>query len=354
MSERPSSRLLPGNRIGKYTITGLLGRGRKTEVYRAFHPDLKREVAIKLYSPQGEKTPELTACFRREVQAIAALKHPNIVRIYDFDSGGDYYYLVMEFIEGTNLRDLLSLHRTGLNREDALRIFSQLASAVAFAHDQGVVHGNITPDNVLLDTNQRPVLMDFRIPCLVENDQAAFDTPGEGSPTYLAPEQITQGPLNIRSDIYALGIVFYEMITGDVPFKGDTRESVLSQHLNTPPTPPSVLSIGLDPRIEHVILKALNKNPVDRYHSPRDMLVDLEREEAAGQYETLNIDREMVGAVRKRQSEIMRFEMSRTDDARLENLSSGKPSFFQLYFRFIILGVILTIIFIIGLIILLA
>lgn len=236
MSEKKT---FSGLTLGKYTIQGLIGRGRKTEVYRTFHPDLKRDAALKIFFPSAPKTPELAASFRREAQAVAALKHPNIVQVYDFDIKDDHYYMVMELIEGTSLRDLISADPTGLDRDNTVRIFSQIASAVAYAHDQKTVHGNLKPDNVLLDASQRPVLTDFTLPCMMEHGQVVPDTAGSSIPTYLSPEQISQGTVDAQSDMYALGILLYEIATGDVPFKGDTRARIADQHLKAAPTPPS-------------------------------------------------------------------------------------------------------------------
>lgn len=313
MSENKSaSGFNAGQRIGKYTLRQLIGRGRKTEVYRAFHPEFKREVAIKIFFPGIDLTTDIAQRFRQETRAIAAVKHPNVIRIFDYGAEGQVFFLVMELVLGTTLRDMLSARPTGLDREDTLRIFSEITSAVASAHDQNIIHGNIKPDNVLIDPTRRPVVSDFSIPLLRQSDPTNADLIANIAPAYLAPEQITGSEIGVSGDIYALGILLYEMVTGDVPFKG-SRESVMSQHLHTAPTPPSQINVGLDPRIEYVILKALNKTPADRYASTRDMLADLEREEEASPYETLNLDRDTAQEVRKRRSEVVRFHRSRVE-----------------------------------------
>jgi serine/threonine protein kinase len=304
MSEN-RSQLVPGAKLGQYTLGALLGRGRDTEVFRVFSHELKRDAALKVYHPALEQLS--SAQFKSEIGTIAALKHPNIMRLYDFGVEGEWYYIVMELIEGTGLRDVLSAHPTGLGRDKTLLIFSQIASAVACAHDQHVVHGNIKPDNVLMDHSQRPVLTDFNIPCLRERGDAfRFSTPA-----YLAPEQAAEGTALPQSDIYALGILLYEMVTGDVPFKGSAYSEIASQHLSAAPKPPGQIVIGLDPRIESAILKALSKNPPERYESARDMLGAMESQESAEQFQTVSLTRDQV---QKRRSEIKRFEQSRLDE----------------------------------------
>ncbi|MBN2303557.1 MAG: serine/threonine protein kinase [Anaerolineae bacterium] len=302
--------LLPGSKLDKYTIERLTGRGKTTEVYRALHPDYNNTVAIKLYHHAPEQRAEVMAHFRQDIAMIATLKHPNIIRIYDFGHHHNALFVVMEFVAGTRLRDMISSHPTGLNREDALRIFSQIASAVAYVHDQGIVHGNLQPDNILLDPTTRPVLIDFNIPCLAESKR--FGALSNRIPTYLSPHQIRQQTATPACDIYALGILLYEMITGDVPFKGQTYASVAEQHKNTLPTPPGQIAVGLDPRIEQAILKALNKIPDMRHTTARAMLHELENKET-NQFETLSLTRNQITQRSKRRSEIIRFEQSRSD-----------------------------------------
>ncbi len=308
MSEN-KAQLMPGAKLGPYTLGALLGRGRDTEVYRASSPDLKHDAALKIYYADPGRLSSAT--FRNEVGVIAALKHPNIMRLYDYSTEDSRYYIVMELIEGTGLRDLLSAHPTGLERAEALRLFSQLASAVACAHDQKVVHGNIKPDNVLLDHSQRPVLTDFNIPCLRESGDAFRAT----TPAYIAPEQAAGDPPIPQSDIYALGILLYEMVTGDVPFKGGSYEELIAHHQTTLPKPPGQIAVGLDPRIEDAILKALNKNPAERFASAREMLGAIESQESASQYQTVSLTREQV---HKGRSEIKRFQESRLDEPPVE------------------------------------
>lgn len=308
---KPQSPIVSGDRFGGYTVQSLIGRGRKSEVHRAFSPDVKREVAIKIYRTDLPQTPERAARFRQEAQAVSALKHPNIMRLYDSGYEAGKYYLVMELVEGTHLRDIISTHPLGLERDETLRIFGQLASAIASAHDQNVVHGNIKPDNVLVDKSRRPVLTDFNIPCLWEPP----DSNSASAATYLAPEQAAEPKATPQSDIYALGILLYEMITGDIPFKGDTFESVMAQHQNAAPPSPSLTHVNVDPRVEQTIMKALSKNPAERFGSAREMISSLQSKEALKQFETVTLTRDSLPKAQRSRSDLVRFQRSRIDGA---------------------------------------
>ncbi|MBI5961605.1 MAG: serine/threonine protein kinase [Chloroflexi bacterium] len=315
MSEnKPLLLLAPGDRIGNYSIRALIGRGKNTAVYRAYHPEQKREVALKILRSAAPQTPEVIAKFNEEVQAITTLKHPNIMRVFDHGVQAGAYYLIMELVEGTNLRDAISTHPTGLDPEETVRIFGQLASAVATAHDHGVVHGNIKPDNVLLDKTQRPVLTDFSLVCL---GATVSREEGSGMATYLSPEQITQGTATAPADIYALGVLLYEILTGVVPFKGDTFEEVTTQHQNMPPVPPSQIRVNVDPRVDQVILKALSKKSDERFTSARDMLTAMKSEDVRSRYETVNLTRDSV-QVQKSRAEIASFQRARATETKPE------------------------------------
>lgn len=310
----------PGQQLGQYPIVHLIGRGRTAEVYRAVHPGLNREVALKvmyldpgLLSAPAELT-RLVSDYRREVGAFAALRHPNIMQIYDYNCHDNtILFLVMELVNADSLRDVISRQPTGLNSMDALRIFSQISNAIAYTHEHNVVHGNIKPDNVLFDSGERPVLTDFATPHLAEYYLPILDVPDSQAPVYLAPEQLMGQPATVASDIYALGILLYEMITGDVPFTGGSREEVIDQHLHASPVPPGQIVAGLDPRVENAILCALNKNPAERYPSARAMLYELEEHEESSPYDTLALSRSALEAMHKRRSEVLRFQRSRAD-----------------------------------------
>lgn len=312
MSTNPShSRLAPGDRIDRFTIHGHLGQGENAEVYRAFHPQFKRDVAIKIFHPEITRTESLTPVFVSQTKEIIALKHPNIMRVLESGMAGNSYYIVMELFEGTTLRDELSTNPRGLERDTALRYFQQIASAIAYAHEQDIIHGNIKPDNILLDKDKRPVLTDFNIPCFREHPSGRG---GAASPAYLASEQLQENQVSVASDIFALGLILYEMLTGDVPFKGVTRNDILRQHQQANPTPPSEICIGLNPRIDNAIMTAIKQSPADRFTTVRDMLSSIENESLSDPFETVSLTREDIRQAQKqkRAAEIRNFERSRT------------------------------------------
>lgn len=344
MSDNQPAIWLPQDtQIDQYRIQRLINRRKYTAVYRAHHPKLNRDIALKLFKPVTPPSPELTATFQQEAQRIVTLKHPNIIRFFDYGAYRDMYYVVMEWITGASLRDSLSAQPSGLDRNDSLRIFSQIARAVAYAHEQDLVHGNIKPDNVLLDAGQRPILTDFSIPCLNSASHAPTTSSSQRAAAYLSPQQAQGQRPSPACDIYVLGILLYEMATGNVPFRGRRHEEILQQHLSTEPVPPSQVRIDIDPRIETVALKALSKQPEDRYASVRDMIAGLEQTTTvAARYDTLAIKRPSADQLRKSRSEIRKFERSRAIDVRDMELNPPEPQASQQWS--LVLGVALGII----------
>jgi len=302
-------RIKPGDRLNNLTVHRLIGRGKRTEVYQAYHSELKRDVAVKLFNLPPGHNQDLPRRFHQQVRAISDLRHPNIIRVFESGALSNALFTVTELASGTSLRDELSTRPTGMGKDQVLRIFSQIASAIATAHEGGIVHGNLKPDNILFDSYKRPIVTDFNIPCLRE-----LWSQGDtvlSSATYLAPEQTSPPDATFQSDIYALGVILYEMSTGDVPFKGESADEILRQHKSTIPSPPSTINIALDPRFDHVVLKALQTDPNARFQTVRGMLSALENEAVRNQYETLTLARDSFPHGTKRHSEIMRFERSR-------------------------------------------
>lgn len=310
-AQNPRPLLKAGERLERLTVREFLGRGENAEVYRAFHPDYKRDVALKVFRVTPEQPEALRTCFRQQMQAIMALKHPNIMRVLEADiSEEGWFYVVMEFFRAVEtLRDALSLHPAGFEREEGLRLFQQIASAVAYAHEQGIVHGNIKPDNVLLPSPLRPLLTDFDVACLREH-QARRRTPNVA--TYSAPEQIRGQEATEYSDIYTLGLMLYEMMIGDVPFKGESFDAIADLQLNALPTPPTQIRVDLDMAVEQTIVRALRKEPTMRFGSVREMLESLEGYEATNNpYETLTLEQSKIfRAARNRD-----FDRERAADA---------------------------------------
>ncbi len=275
-SANPSfSYLTPGYKLGKYEIKRLVGHGGMAEVYRALNPDLNQDVAIKVLHPHVIDNEAAVARFRREAQAIAALSHPNIIRVFDFDTINGVNFMVMELIEGPALNSVIARYPHGMPLDTALSIFRQLADAVGYAHERGTIHRDIKPGNVLMANGTRPVLTDFGLAHILGTDRLTASGMSSGTPAYMSPEQASGEEIQPQSDIYSLCIMFYEMITGEVPFKGSSLATVMLKHIQETPTPPSSIVEDLDPRVERVIMRGLQKQPTTRFHSTRDMVDQL-------------------------------------------------------------------------------
>jgi len=268
---------LAGQILGQYQVIERLGRGGMAEVYKGFHPKLERFAAIKVlhgFLAEGE---DFLARFQREAKAIAALSHPNIVHVYDFDIQDDFYYMVIEFIDGGTLKDRLLQSDGPLPLTEMARVFRETASALDYAHHQGVLHRDIKPANILLDTAGRAVLTDFGIARIVSDTQFTATGTLVGTPAYMSPEQGKGLHVSESSDIYALGIVLYEMSTGRVPFEADTPFGVIHKHIYDPLPLPRTFRDDIPETLEAVILKALEKDPGKRYQTPAEMAKELDR-----------------------------------------------------------------------------
>ncbi len=262
---------LMGQAIGAYRLIAKLGEGGMAEVYKAYQPRLEREVALKFIRPELAADAEFRGRFEHEAQAIARLSHPNIVHVYDFGEEGTRYYLVMEYVPGQTLKGRLeSLRAAGktMDWDEACRIINQIAAALDYAHQQGIIHRDVKPANIMLTPDGRALLNDFGIAKMLGTSQALTQTGGTiGTPAYMSPEQIRgdKEQLGPTSDLYSLGIVLYEMLTGRVPFVADTPLAVLYKHLHDPIPLPRTLAPTLPEATERVLLKALAKDPTDRY-----------------------------------------------------------------------------------------
>ena len=279
-----------GQEIGRYKIIGRLGRGGMAEVYKGYLESLDRHVAIKLMHAFLVSEQDFLARFQREARAIAKLNHPNIVGVYDFDTfGDDTYYLVMEYISGGTLKDRLQeLAARGdhLPVEDAVRITSEITSALAYAHKRGMIHRDIKPANIMLTDTGKAVLTDFGIVKLVGGAHAsvAFTATGAliGTPAYMSPEQALGKPGDERADIYSLGVMLFQMVTGKLPFDADTPLAVVMKHVNEAVPLPVSFNPDVPFRLQEVILKALEKEPDRRYQSAEEMVAALQRAQLLG------------------------------------------------------------------------
>jgi len=262
---------LTGKQLGQYQIIEPLGEGGMAAVYKAYQlGKLNRYVALKVLPPLLAKSPEFAKRFEQEANILAELQHPHIVPVFDFGEDGGYYYLVMPFIEGCTLADLL--HGKPLPLSQIRRITIQVAEALDYAHSRGLVHRDVKPSNILVDGSGNCFLSDFGITKILESAEKLTST-GEviGTPAYMSPEQGRGETLDSRSDIYSLGVVLYEMATGRVPYRADTPLAVIIKHMQDPLPPPRSINPFLPLAVEQVILKALAKRKEDRYQTAGEM-----------------------------------------------------------------------------------
>jgi tRNA A-37 threonylcarbamoyl transferase component Bud32 len=277
---------LEGQTLGKYRVLESLGRGGMARVYRAYHPQLDRYVAIKVLRSDLVEEEEFLARFQREARAVAALRHPNIVQVYDFDVQNDVSYMVMELLEGDTLKVRLNDYRVRgeqMPLGDTLRISLDVLDGLAYAHSEGMVHRDIKSANIMLTRRGQAVVTDFGIAQIVGGTQYTAVGALMGTLSYMAPEQGLEGHSDARSDIYSLGIVLYEMLTQRTPFDADTPLAVLMKHLNDPLPLPRQIDPAIPEPFERVVLKALAKRPEDRCQSAEEMAQALrEAAEAAG------------------------------------------------------------------------
>ncbi|MDX2107889.1 MAG: serine/threonine-protein kinase [Candidatus Melainabacteria bacterium] len=271
---------------GRYRIQSVIGQGSAGTVYKAVQELIGREVAIKVLHEYLVSDEEFIKRFRQEAKASSRLSHPNIITIYDFGviPQGNRPYIAMDLLVGTPLSDYLAENeRVALN--DAIPLLTQVCSALGEAHRHGVVHRDVKPENIVLveRSGQKlyPMVVDFGIARIVEESESAKITRTGtvcGSPTYMSPEQCTSSKVDSRSDIYSIGIVIYETLTGEVPFHSDELIRVMSMHLSEPPKPLNQVKPGLlfPDALEEVVNKALSKNPNDRFQTMEEMAAALE------------------------------------------------------------------------------
>jgi tRNA A-37 threonylcarbamoyl transferase component Bud32 len=267
---------LVGLQIGHYEVLESIGRGGMAEVYKGRHTRLNRVVAIKVLPASLATEEDFRARFEREARSIAALRHPNIVQVFDFGDLEGMYYMVMEYISGKDLA--LRLREAGrLPLPEVLSLLDGVAGALDYAHAQGIVHRDVKPSNVMLDATAdgglRPILTDFGIAKMVAGGAQATQTGMLGTLDYMAPEQVRASrEVDGRADIYALGVMAYQMLTGHLPFSGDSPGQIMLAHLQKPAPDPRTLAPDLPENAALALLKALAKNPADRYATARALV----------------------------------------------------------------------------------
>lgn len=275
---------LIGAMLGKYKILAPLGQGGMARVYRARQENLDREVAVKVLPPWYAADRNFVDRFEQEAKLVARLSHPNIVTVHDASQQDGHLYIVMQLVDGGTLRYQLDSLRdspdTNIGRMDLLeanRIFQQLASALAYAHENGIIHRDIKPVNVLMDRSGRPILSDFGIAKALENNKG-LTRPGAGvgTPEYMSPEQCMGEQVDGRADIYALGVMLFEALTGRTPFVGDNYHAIAHSHIYQAPPDPGAFNPSIPLPVRDVIITALQKRPEMRYQLAGELANALE------------------------------------------------------------------------------
>ncbi len=273
---------MANRKLGKYEINERLGRGGMAEVYRAYHPNLDRYVAIKVLHAFLADDPEFKNRFEKEAQNVAKLKQSHIVQVYDFeyDAEGESYYMVMELVEGPTLKErLIELAEQGrlMPLDEALRIVRESAEALAFAHSRNMIHRDVKPANLMLDHDERVVLTDFGIAKIVTGVQFTASGGMVGTPAYMAPEQGLGEAGDERSDLYSLGVILFQLVTGRLPYEADTPLATILKHLHEPIPSARGVKSDVPEAIDGIIAKAMAKDPEDRYQTAPEFIVDLDK-----------------------------------------------------------------------------
>ncbi len=282
-------------RLGKYELVERLGHGGMAEVWKALDTQLQRYVAIKVLQPNLRDDPNFANRFRREAQLIASLHHPNIVQVHDFqifqpeddnkDTPAPIAYMVMNYVEGQTLADYI--HKTSSRGQipsptEIVNLFTSISQAIDYAHQQGMIHRDIKPANILLDERNtahnsmgEPILTDFGVAKLLSASATNISGGQLGTPLYISPEQARGHPGDERSDVYSLGVILYEIVTGVTPFRGNTPLDVVTQHVHATPTAPSLINPRISPPLALVVMRCLAKDPATRFDSASALTVAL-------------------------------------------------------------------------------
>ena len=272
---------LIGKPLGDYQIIAEIGRGGMGTVYRAHDPRLQREVAIKVLQPALTSNREVVTRFRREAVAMANLKHPNIVIVHDVGTAGGHLFIVMELVPGNTLRREIQ-EQGALELRHATHMLAQLASALDHVHEHGLVHRDVKSSNVIVGDDDHVTLMDFGLVKALQG-QEALTQAGKtaGTLNYMAPEQIAGEPVDCSADIYALGVLAFEMLTGELPFESQSPHQVIVDIMHSPPPSPLQLNPALDAGVERIVKRALAKEQAERYPTAGDLVEALYRLRAA-------------------------------------------------------------------------
>jgi len=274
--------LHPGDQLDHYRIDALVARSGMASIFRATDLLTGRQVAIKVPHPEMESDPVFFERFQREQEIGAKLDHPGVMKVFT-DEDRSQVYMVMEWVDGRLLRQVLNEQRK-FPVERALRIALAICDALAYIHSHGVVHRDLKPENIMVDADDHIKLIDFGIAANVGSRRITFAKLSQtmGTPDYISPEQVRGKRGDARSDIYALGVMLYEMLTGKVPFTGPNAFVIMNDRLLNNPVPPRQIDPAISPQLQEIIYRALEREPKNRYASAREFARDLEHPEQVG------------------------------------------------------------------------
>src|SRR5215218_3725771 len=272
---------------GRYRVIGRIGSGGMTDVYEAEDTQLGRRIALKLLYRRFAEDAEFVERFRREASSAAGLNHPNVVQVFDRGQWDGTYYIAMELLEGRNLKQIVREHGA-LEPALAVDLVLQILKAERFAHRRGVVHRDIKPHNVIVDEEGRAKVTDFGIARAGASDMTETGSI-MGTAQYLSPEQAQGHPVDARSDLYSIGIVLYELLTGTLPFDAESPVTIALKQVSEEPLPPRQRKPAVPPALDAVVLRALQKAPADRYQDADQFIAALEGAMSGGYVETVSV-----------------------------------------------------------------
>jgi eukaryotic-like serine/threonine-protein kinase len=276
------SSLHPGDQLDHYRIEALVARSGMASIYRATDLRNGRQVAIKIPHPEMESDPVFFDRFRREEEIGKAMDHPGVMKVFPAEDRSRLY-MVMEWVDGKLLRKILSEQKQ-LHPERAVRIARRIAEALEYIHERGVVHRDLKPENIMVDDEDRIKLIDFGIAAKAGARRLTFAKLSQlmGTPDYISPEQVKGKRGDPRSDIYSLGVMLYEMLTGRVPFTGPNAFVIMNDRLLNNPVPPREIDPSISPQLQEIIYRALERDPKNRYANARELVWDLEHQDQVG------------------------------------------------------------------------
>lgn len=274
--------LHPGDQLDHYRIDSLVARSGMASIFRGTDSRNGRQVAIKVPHPEVESDPALFDRFRREEEIGKLLDHPGVMKVFS-DEDRSRVYMVMEWVDGRLLRKILDEQRK-LPPERAVQLAVRILNALEYIHSRGVAHRDLKPENVMVDENDNIKLIDFGIAAHAKSRRLTFAKLSQtmGTPDYISPEQVKGKRGDARSDLYALGVMLYEMLTGRVPFTGENAFLIMNDRLLNNPLPPREIDPSITPQLQEIIYRALERNPKNRYASARDFARDLQQQEKVG------------------------------------------------------------------------